>query len=186
MKDEEIVKLYWVRDEQAISESSAKYGSYCMTIAWNILSDDEDAKECVNDTWLHAWNSMPPQKPSLLSSFLGKITRNLSINRYKEKHRVKRGGNNIDLILEELEDVVSGNESPEETILKSELKKEMDNFLSSLPDIQKFMFIRRYWYADSISDIASRFATTNNNVSVTLSRIRKELRSHLRGRGYII
>ncbi|MBR7089852.1 MAG: sigma-70 family RNA polymerase sigma factor [Lachnospiraceae bacterium] len=186
MRDEEIVKLYWARNERAISESSAKYGSYCMTIAGNILSDDEDAKECVNDTWLHAWNSMPPQKPSFLSSFLGKITRNLSFNRYREKHRAKRGGNNITLILEELEDIVSGNESPEEAILKNELKNEIDNFLSALPDTKKYMFIRRYWYADSIAEIARRFATTDNNVSVTLSRIRKELRSQLRGRGYII
>ena len=186
MNDEQIVRLYWERKEQAISESSDKYGAYCSAVAGNILTDHEDVKECVNDTWLKAWNSMPPNKPSILSAFFGKITRNLSFNRYKKLHREKRGGHNIGLILEELEECISRNESPEDTLLENELKDEINSFLSSLPKDKRYMFIRRYWYADSISDIAERFDTSENNVSVSLSRIRSALRSHLTGRGYII
>ena len=169
-----------------VSESSDKYGAYCSAVAGNILSDHEDVKECVNDTWLKAWNSMPPNKPSILSAFFGKITRNLSFNRYKELHREKRGGKNIDQILDELEDCISGHESPEEALLENELKDEINTFLSSLPKDKRYMFIRRYWYADTISDIADRFNMSENNVSVSLSRIRNALRSHLTGRGYII
>ena len=110
MEDERIVLLYWDRDEAAISESSMKYGAYCTSIAQNILKNPADAEECVNDTWLHAWNAMPPHRPSLLSTFLGKITRNLSFDLYRKMHRGKRGGSQVDAVLDELEECVSGGE----------------------------------------------------------------------------
>ena len=113
MEDERIVLLYWDRDEAAISESSMKYGAYCTSIAQNILKNPADAEECVNDTWLHAWNAMPPHRPSLLSTFLGKITRNLSFDLYRKMHRGKRGGSQVDAVLDELEECVSGKDNIE-------------------------------------------------------------------------
>ena len=184
MDDDKIIELYWFRNEQAISESSKKYGAYCNTIARNILMNWADAEECVNDTWLHAWNAIPPHKPSVLSVFFGKITRNLAFDLYKSLHREKRGGHTIDLVLDELAECVSGNDDPERNWQKEALKEEIDHFLSDLPKEKRYMFVLRYWYADSIPAIAERFQTSENNVSVTLNRIRKKLRTYLTERGY--
>lgn len=186
MEDHEIVNLYWARDKQALTESQTKFGGYLSSIARNILCDWSDAEECVNDTWLRAWNTMPPRRPSLLSAYLGKITRNLSFDRYRQKHRKKRGGHTIDLVLDELADCVSGKEDPEADWLKKELKEEINRFLMSLPEDKRYMFILRYWYADPVKDIARRFGMTETNVSVSLGRIRKNLRTHLEERGYDI
>ena len=184
MTDDDIVKLYWDRNETAITETSGKYGAYCSSIAYNILYNHSDAEECVNDTWLHAWNAMPPQKPSILSAFLGKITRNLSFDLYKKLHREKRGGDGIDLVLDELAECVSGGESPESSFDAEELRKDIDDFLNSLPEEKRYMFILRYWYADSVSSIAKRYLTTENSVSVTLNRLRTRLKTYLTERGY--
>ena len=186
MDDAQIVSLYWARDERAISESSGKYGGYCSAIARNILGTEPETEECVNDTWLHAWNAMPPHRPALLSAFLGKITRNLAFNLYKKLHRSKRGGQNIDLVLDELAECVSGGEDPEQAWQASELRREIDRFLSTLPGTKQEMFVLRYWYADSIGEIARQLGTSENNVSVSLSRMRKQLREHLVSRGYDI
>ena len=137
MKDAAIVRLYWERIEQAIRESASKYGEYCGSIARNILFNWTDTEECVNDTWFHAWNAMPPHRPSMLRTFLGKITRNLAFDRYRKLHRDKR-----------------------------------------------YMFVLRYWYADGIGEIAERFHMSENNVSVTLGRMRKKLKEYLTERGY--
>jgi len=184
MDDDKIIELYWIRNEQAISESSKKYGAYCNTIARNILMNWADAEECVNDTWLHAWNAIPPHKPSVLSVFFGKITRNLAFDLYKSLHREKRGGHTIDLVLDELAECVSGNDDPERNWQKEALKEEINHFLSDLPKEKRYMFVLRYWYAESIPAIAERFQTSENNVSVTLNRIRKKLRIYLTERGY--
>ena len=186
MEDEKIVQLYWDRNESAISESSKKYGAYCTSVAHNILLNMADTEECVNDTWLRAWNAMPPHKPSVLSAFLGRITRNLSFDLYKRLHRDKRGGHNIDVALDELGDVVSGRDDTEKHYETKELASEIDAFLKSLPLHKRIMFIRRYWYVDSISDIAGRLGMSENNVSVSLNRIRGGLRKHLTERGYDI
>ena len=130
MNDEEIIRLYFDRNEQAITESSAKYGTYCSAIAGNILSDVEDVKECVNDTWLRAWNSIPPARPSILQAFLGRITRNLSFDRYRSSHRKKRSDGKVNLVLDELQDIVSGHDDPESTALEKELIREINSFLS--------------------------------------------------------
>ncbi len=184
MEDQKIVQLYWDRNELAIEESSKKYGSYCSAIARNILSSREDVEECVNDTWLHAWNAMPPHRPQILSTFLGKITRNLSFDRYKRLHRAKRGGHAVELVLDELAECVSGGDDPEGAWTEKELKEEINRFLQSLSEENRYQFILRYWYAESVSEMAERFQKTENQISVNLSRIRKQLRSHLKEKGY--
>ena len=184
MQDEKIVQLYWDRDEQAIGESSAKYGKYCGTIAGNILNSRTDAEECVNDTWLRAWNSMPPHRPVLLSVFLGKITRNLAFDRYRALRREKRGGGQMDLVLEELEECVSDRDDPAQQHQVQELMAEINAYLLALPKTKRDLFILRYWYADSIRQIAEKSGLSENNVSVSLSRMRKDLKAHLHERGY--
>ena len=184
MEDAQIVSLYWARCEDAIRETDAKYGAFCRTLAGNILGVREDAEECVNDTWLHAWNSMPPQKPSVLSAFLGRITRNLSFDLFRRLHREKRGGGNIDIVLDELAECVSGKDDTDRLWEEKELRAEIDRFLSLLPEDKRYMFILRYWYSDSVSDIAKRFQTSANNVSVTLSRVRQKLKTQLIERGF--
>lgn len=184
MEDERIVLLYWDRDEAAISESSMKYGAYCTSIAQNILKNPADAEECVNDTWLHAWNAMPPHRPSLLSTFLGKITRNLSFDLYRKMHRKKRGGSQMDTVLDELEECVSGKDDIERQWEMKELIAEINQFLQKLPEEKRCMFVLRYWYVDSIGEIADRLGRSENYVSVTLNRIRGKLHTHLTERGF--
>ena len=184
MDDASIVRLFWDRKESAISEASNKYGAYCASIARNILFNTADAEECVNDTWLQAWNAMPPHKPAILAVFLGKITRNLSFDMYRKLHRQKRGGYNIDASLDELAECVSGAENTERQLEAKELKAEINRFLASLSQDKRCMFILRYWYADSIADIAKRMELSETNVTVTLSRIRGKLKTYLIERGF--
>ena len=186
MEDKEIVQLYFDRNKQAISETSSKYGHYCTSIALNILNNREDAEECVNDTYLNAWNCIPPHKPKMLSTFLGKLVRNLSFNRFKTNHSDKRGGYELPLILDELGEIVSGKASVEDDIDNNELLENINAFLKDLPEKKQYMFIRRYWYSDRISVIAKRCGCSENSVSVELSRIRKSLREHLTERGFNI
>lgn len=186
MTDDAIVHLYWDRDEEAIAETSRKYGKYCFSIAYNILYNKEDSDECVNDTYNKAWNSIPPSRPALLSAFLGKIVRNISLNRYKENTALKRGGHQMHLILDELSEIASDRPGPEEEILNTELIKAINDFLYDLPTEKRVMFVRRYWYADDIGAIAKRMGINENSVSVTIRRIRIRLRKHLLERGFDI
>ena len=186
MEDKQIVQLFWDRNEQAIQESSIKYGNYCRSIARNILQSEEDVKECVSDTWLNAWNSIPPHKPSVLSTFLGKLTRNLSLKRYQKNTRKKRGGHNIDLVWDELTEIVSGKDDPELISEEKELKEAINQFLRELPKEKRILFLQRYWYAFSITEIAARTGLSKNNVSVSLSRLRDKLKEFLYERGYDI
>ena len=184
MQDEEIVQLYWERNEEAIPATEKKYGAYCHAVAKNILEDWADVEECLNDTWLHAWNAMPPHRPSVLSTFLAKITRNLSFDKYRQLHREKRGGYQLDLVLDELEECISGKEDPELIMHEKALCEEINRFLSFLPKKKRIMFVLRYWHAYSISEIAERLQTSETNVSVSLNRIRKQLKTTLIERGY--
>lgn len=184
MEDSRIVQLYWERDQTAISVTTEKYGRYCQAIARNILGNEEDAEECVNDTYLRAWNSMPPNQPTILSAYLGKITRNLSLNRYRRRTADKRGGGETEAVLEELADCVSGTDDTEEEIFKRELLREIDGFLACQSKEKRGLFVRRYWYMDPIPELAERFHMTENNVSVSLNRIRKNLKNYLAERGY--
>ena len=147
-------------------------------------ADPADAEECVNDTWLHAWNAMPPHRPSLLSTFLGKITRNLSFDLYRKMHRKKRGGSQMDTVLDELEECVSGKDDIERQWEMKELIAEINQFLQKLPEEKRCMFVLRYWYVDSIGEIADRLGRSENYVSVTLNRIRGKLHTHLTERGF--
>lgn len=184
MEDKEIIKLYLDRNEQAIAATSEKYGSYCKTISVNILKNDEDAEECVNDTYMKTWNAIPPQIPVIFSAFLGKIARNISFNKYRHNNSQKRGGSEMPLILDELGEIVSGKESVEDEIDKKELLRDINGFLNSISEYKRGIFIRRYWYSNKVSDIAQRYGRSENSVSVELNRIRKKLSDHLLKRGY--
>lgn len=184
MDDDGIIQLYWDRNEQAISITSEKYGHYCKAIARNILDSDEDAEECVNDTYLNAWNSMPTHWPKQLATFLGKITRNLSFNKYKHNHAEKRNGGEIALVLEELADCVSDTDDVEQIIDRRELERAINSFVKNLSAEKRDMFVRRYWYADSVSEIAADYGMLRKSVSKTLERTRKRLKEHLIERGF--
>ena len=146
----------------------------------------EDAQECVNDTYLNTWNSIPPQRPKMLSTYLGKITRNLSFNLYKKNKAKKRGGSQIPLVLDELAEIISDSANPEEEWDRKEIVEVINSFLSSIPSDKRKMFVCRYWYADSIKSIAEKFGMTESNVSVTLNRLRKKLHNYLLERGFLI
>lgn len=184
MEDREIVNLYWERNCGAIKETAAKYGGYCKSIAKNILGNNEDAEECVNDTYLNTWNSIPSHRPDILSTYLGKITRNLSFDRVRHRQADKRGGGEIELVLEELAECVSGTDSVEQEIEKQELVRAINNFLDTLSQEKCNIFLCRYWYAIPVSEIAARFGMTEGNVSVILNRIRGKLKHYLIERGY--
>ena len=184
MEDAGIIQLYWDRDEAAIAESSGKYGAYCTAIAHNILHSAADEEECVSDTWLRAWNAIPPQRPKVLASFFGKITRNLSIDRYKKLRRQKRGGGQMEAVLEELAECVSGRDDTEQAWDEKELAAELGRFLQGLAEDKRTLFILRYWHAYSVSAIAGQVGMSENNVSVTLSRIRARLKTYLIERGF--
>ena len=184
MDDAQIVQLYWDRDEQAIPATSEKYGNYCTSIAMNILGNQEDAEECVSDTYLNAWNAMPPHRPGILPTFLGKITRNLSFNRYKHNTADKRGGGELPVVLEELSDLVSGRDDVEQAFDQTELTKAIDTFLDGLSPKKRSIFISRYWYTDSISEIAVRHNMSDGAVSMALNRIRLKLHNYLLERGF--
>ena len=183
MEDQAIIDLYWAREERALTETDSKYGGMCRSIAYNILHSREDSEECVNDTWLRAWNSMPPQRPGVLSAFLSKITRNLSLDRCKAARAEKRGGGQLPLALEELGDCVSGGSSIEEHLALEELTRLLDRFLRSLPEKECCLFLRRYWYVDSTHDIARRYDMPEGSVKSTLYRTRQKLKTYLEQRG---
>lgn len=173
MDDANIVQLYWDRNEQAIPATAGKYGSYCTSIAKNILGNNEDAEECVNDTYLNAWNSMPPHRPSILSTFLG-----------KNNTADKRGGGELPVVLEELSDLVSGKDDVEQAFDQKELTKAIDTFLDALSPEKRSIFISRYWYTNSISEIAVRHGMNDGAVSMTLNRLRLKLHNYLLERGF--
>lgn len=186
MTDAEIIKLYWDRDQQAVQITAEKYGSYCSRIAQNILRNLEDAQECVNDTWLGAWQSMPPQRPQVLAAFLGKLTRNFAINRYRHNTAQKRGGGQPQIVLEELGDLVSGSDSVAEEIDRRELVNAINDFLGSLSKEKRSIFLCRYWYFESVSEISVKFGMNENQVSVLLYRLREKLRKHLEKGGFAL
>lgn len=186
MEDEKIIALYWERDQEAIAVTAEKYGHYCSAIAGNILQNHEDVEECVNDTWLVAWQTMPPQKPRVLSVFLGKLTRNLAINRYRHNTALKRGGGQAVAVLEELGELVSGADNVAEEIDRRELVQAINDFLCGLSSDKRRIFVCRYWYFESVADIAADHNMSENHVSVLLHRLREKLRKHLRKGGFDI
>ena len=179
MEDERIVDLYWQRDESAIKETAAKFGKYLHSISYRILFNAEDAEECVNDTYKDAWQSMPPHRPAVLSTFLGKITRRISIDLWRRYSAEKRGGGVTALALDELEECVSGTGDVETEVERLELQRKLNAFLSELPRVERRVFMCRYWYMDPISDIAKRFACSESKIKSMLYRTRKRLRTVL-------
>ena len=185
MEDSQIIELYWQKNADAISETSSKYGAYCYTIADNILHSIEDSEECVNDTWLHAWNAMPPQKPNVLRMFLAKITRSLSVNRFNARSAEKRGGGEINLVLDELADCLAGETNVEAEYEVKELEQCIRRFVRGPPERDGNVFVRRYFSTEPVAAIAKRYDLTESNVTVILSRTRKKLRLKLAREGYL-
>ena len=180
MKDEDILALYWQREERAISATAQKYGGYCSSIASHVLSLREDVEECVNDTWLHAWNAIPPHRPPRLSLFLGKITRELAINRYKAGAAQKRGGGEYAIALEELaEFATAGENTVEREVELKLLGGAISAFLRKQPALQRDVFIRRYYHLCSIKEIAVACSISESKVKSILFRLRKKLRATL-------
>ncbi len=185
MDDTQIVELYWARKDSAIEETETKYGSYCRSIAGNILNNQDDAEECVNDTWLGAWNSMPPHRPSVLSTFLGKLTRRISIDKWRRTTAKKRGDGQLPLVLAELEDCISDGKSIEEETERKLLAETIAAFVKSLPETEQKVFLCRYWYMDSVSAIATRFRFSESKIKSMLSRTREKLRVRLEKEGLV-
>lgn len=185
MEDHQIIDLFWQKNAAAISESARKYGAYCFAIADHILHNTEDSEECVNDTWLHAWNAIPPQRPHVLRMFLAKITRNLSLDRLTARNAQKRGGGEIALVLDELGECLGNGTNTEASYEAKELRQSIQRFVRTLPERDGNVLVRRYFFAEPTADIAARYSLTENHVMVILSRTRKKLKAHLLKEGYI-
>ena len=185
MDDEKIIELFFNRSEQAIEEVDKKYGKTCHNISYNILHNKLDAEECVNDAYLGAWNAIPPARPNPLLTYLCKIVRNLSLKRYEFNTAIKRNST-YDVAMEELESCLSSPETIESEIALKELTHIIENFLDSLSTENRVIFLRRYWFSDTYSDIAARVGMTEKNVSVRLTRIREKLRNSLTEREVLV
>lgn len=183
MKDNEIIELYWNRDEAAITATADTYGNYCYSIAYNILSNNEDAEECVNDTWLNAWKSIPPQWPNRLSTYLGKITRNLSLNRYKLLAAQKRGKGQVELALSELEGCIPAQGDMDQITDEMVLVNAIETFLRMQPRTERNIFIGRYWYLYPIRDLAGAYHMSESKVVSLLHRMRIKLKLYLEKEG---
>ena len=186
MEDTRIIDLYWERSETAITETSVKYGKYCYAIAYNILSDPLDADESVNDTYLKAWDSIPPHRPTVLSAFLGKITRRISIDKWRSRNAGKRGNGEIVLALDELAECVPSTSNVEDAVETAELERVIDSFVMSLPAVERRVFICRYWYLDSVNEICQQFGFSHGKVTMMLHRTRAKLLSYLRKEGIVL
>ena len=172
MEDKDIVELYFERSERAIDATAEKYGAYCHAIARNLLGSDADAEECVNDTWLSTWNSIPPNRPSVLRTYLGKLVRRLSVNRIRYRTAEKRGGGEIPLILDELSECLSDEERETDDLTKEALHR----FLTELGERDRRVFLLRYFYGEPIREIANRFGFSESRVKSILYRARERLR----------
>ncbi len=185
MEDKAIVDLYWQRSEQAIAETDAKYGRLCRSIAGHVLFNREDAEESVNDTYLAAWNAMPPHRPAVLAAFLGKLARRTAITRWYALSAQKRGGGQIPLVLEELGDCCSPGPGPEETAMGREACTALNRFLTALPETERKVFLRRYFFLDSVEEICQSFRFSEAKVRSMLRRTRMKLKNALMKEGYL-
>lgn len=185
MEDSKIVDLYFIRDQQAITATKDKYGVYCLTVAHNILGDYEDSEECLNDTWLHVWNAIPPARPDNLKAYLVKIIRNLAIDKLKVNKAKKRGGDNFVHALDELEEIVAGGNNPEDLVITKELGECINKWLRQLSKREANVFIRRYFYAESITTVAENYGLSEGNTRVILNRLRGKLKVYLQQEGYL-
>lgn len=183
MDDKDIIALYFDRKENAVRETSQKYGKYCFSIAYNILQNEADANESVNDTYLNAWNSIPPHRPAVLSSFLGKITRNISLKKWRDMRAQKRGSGEVALVYDELSECITSDTDIHAELEAKEIAVFIDDFLKTLPDTERRVFVCRYWYFDSISSICVQFGFSESKVKSMLFRTRNKLLKKLKKEG---
>ena len=179
MDDASIIELYWQRAERAIAETDAVYGRFCYRIAHNILFDPQDSEESVNDTWLAAWNAMPPHRPSCLKMFLAKLTRRISVSRLRHSTAAKRGRGEVELALDELAECVSAPGGVERELEARELEQALSRFVRSLPETERMLFIGRYWLVLPVNELAARLGMKPGKARSTLSRTRKSLKAYL-------
>ena len=183
MEDKQIVDLFWERSETAISETKKKYGRYCHYISYRILNNDSDAEEIVNDTYLKAWNTIPPKRPESLKTYVGMISRQLSLNRYEQEHTQKRSGH-VALVIDELSECIPEQMSVGNLTDGIALKDLLNEFIWGLPELTRKIFVRRYWYAASIAEISEEYSMKESSVTVLLLRTRKKLKKHLSKEGF--
>ena len=183
MEDQQIIELYWQRSEDAIVQTARKYGRYCYSIAYNILQNECDSDECVNDTYMRAWNSIPPRRPTLFSALLAAITRNLALDRYKHDSARKRGGGQVELALDELHECIPGGRSEEELIENRVLTEALNRFLGALPEQTRKIFMLRYWHLCSVRKIAQSMGLSESGVKMSLLRTRRQLKAMLQKEG---
>lgn len=179
MEDREIVGLYLKRSEEALLETQKKYGRYCHKIAFNVLGNDEDSEECVNDAYMRTWGSIPPNKPDSLGSYIGKITRNLALDKYRQQNSGKRGNGEVPLLLDELAECISAGDEIERLHDSAEITAALNSFLEALPQTERGVFMRRYWKMEPIADIAARYNMTVSKATTMLFRLRGKLKNHL-------
>ena len=182
MEDSKIIALYFERDERAISETDRKYGALCHTIALHILADEQDAQECVNDTWHRAWRSIPPQKPENLKCWLGRIVRNIALDLWRRNHRQKRYGG-MELILEEMEECIPAGSGVEDRMEELELGRIISDWLRTLPPGDRALFIRRYWNGEAVKDVAKALGMSANKAAGRLYRLRHSMKEYLEREG---
>lgn len=183
MEDNDIIELYFARNEAAIAETEKKYSGYCGTVARNILNKPEDEEECLNDTWLAAWNDIPPSRPRFFRAYLGRITRNLSLNILRRRGAGKRGG--LEVIFGELDEALPAAECVERELDGRELAAAVNDFVAELSPQEKFFFLQRYWYCNSVSGIAAASGVPQQRISQTLFRLRARLKKKLEEEGHI-
>ncbi|MBR5093700.1 MAG: sigma-70 family RNA polymerase sigma factor [Oscillospiraceae bacterium] len=184
MEDAAILALYWRRDEQAIRETEARYGAYCRSVARRILPDPQDAEEVLSDTWLRAWESIPPKRPERLATYLGKLTRDLAISRLRQLSAQKRGGGQLPLVLEELSECLAAPGSPEQELEARELRQALDRFVSGLAARERDVFVCRYWFLAPLEELSRRTGYSQSKLKSMLARTRKKLDRYLREEGY--
>ena len=184
MEDREIVRLYFARDEQALSQTQRKYGGYCRVIAFRLLGDVQDAEECVNDLYLAAWNSIPPHSPARLSTYLGKLLRRICTDRIRHRTAQKRGAGELVPLLEELSECLAHPDTVDSLLDEQALVQTIRAFLDGLPPIQRRIFLCRYWHGEEISVIAARFHFSQSKIKSLLLRLRQRLKQQLRQEGY--
>lgn len=186
MEDSRLIEMYFERSEAAVASTAEKYGKYCTTVCLNVLGNREDADECVNDTYMKVWNSIPPTKPSNFKAFIGKIARNLAINRYEYLSAEKRGGGQVHEVLDELDFAIPARSDVEGEIEKRETAGLINKFLGGLAPEKRKLFVRRYWYLSPVKEIADMYGMSESNVKTSLKRIRDDLREYLLKEGVTV
>lgn len=185
MEDPQIIALYLSRDEEAVAQTVQKYTAYCRAVAQHILQSPEDAEEALNDTWLAAWNSIPPHEPSCLQTFLGRLTRNISLNKLRAAKTKKRGAAEAQVVFEEIAEWLASGEDVERQVSEQALTEAINTFLGSIPDTERNVFVRRYWYMQPVSEIAAAHGFSESKVKSMLFRTRKKLYTRLKKEGYL-